>query len=94
MVEDSISRQMVEALLLELTGEEQSRVTKHHTRNVEAYEFYLRGRYFLDKRTSEGVEKSIQYFQQATEKDSKYALAFAGLAEAYVINAVRADMPE
>jgi DNA-binding winged helix-turn-helix (wHTH) protein/TolB-like protein/Flp pilus assembly protein TadD len=91
-VEDSISRQMVDALLLKLTGEEQQQVTKHHTENVEAYEFYLKGRYFLDKRTSEGVKKSIQHFQQAVEKDSEYALAFAGLAEAYVIFAVRADM--
>jgi len=91
-VEDSISRQMVDALLLKLTGEEQQQVTRHHTENVEAYEFYLKGRYFLDKRTSEGVKKSIQYFQQATEKDSKYTLAFAALAEAYVIFAVRADM--
>jgi DNA-binding winged helix-turn-helix (wHTH) protein/TolB-like protein/Flp pilus assembly protein TadD len=91
-VEDSISRQMVDALLLKLTGEEQQQVTRHHTENVEAYEFYLKGRYFLDKRTSEGVKKSIQHFQQAVEKDSEYALAFAGLAEAYVIFAVRADM--
>jgi DNA-binding winged helix-turn-helix (wHTH) protein/TolB-like protein/tetratricopeptide (TPR) repeat protein len=91
-VEDSISRQMVEALLLKLTGEEQSRVTRHYTENVEAYEFYLKGRYFLDKRTPDGVKKSTEYFQQATEKDSKYALAFAGMAESYVILAVRADM--
>jgi adenylate cyclase len=68
-------------------------VAKHYTENVDAYEFYLKGRYFLDKRTPDGVKKSIDYFQQATEKDSKYALAFAGLAESYVIFAVRADMP-
>jgi DNA-binding winged helix-turn-helix (wHTH) protein/TolB-like protein/tetratricopeptide (TPR) repeat protein len=92
-VEDSISRQMTEALLLNLTGEEQTRVAKHYTENVEAYEFYLKGRYFLDKRTPDGVKKSIDYFQEATEKDPKYALAFAGLAESYVIFAVRADMP-
>jgi tetratricopeptide (TPR) repeat protein len=92
-VEDSISRQMVEALLLKLTGEEQNRVAKHYTENVEAYEFFLKGRYFLDKRTPDSVKKSIDYFQQATEKDSKYALAFAGLAESYVVLAVRADMP-
>jgi DNA-binding winged helix-turn-helix (wHTH) protein/TolB-like protein/tetratricopeptide (TPR) repeat protein len=91
-VEDSISRQMVEALL-KLTGEEQQRVTRHPTDNVDAYEDYLKGRYFLDKATPEGVKKSIQHFQQATEKDLKYALAFAGLAEAYIIQGVRFDMP-
>jgi DNA-binding winged helix-turn-helix (wHTH) protein/TolB-like protein/Flp pilus assembly protein TadD len=91
-VEDSISRQMVEALL-KLTGEEQQRVARHPTDNIEAYEYYLKGRYFLEKRTSEGVQKSTEHFQQATEKDAKYALAFAGLAEAYVILGVRADLP-
>ena len=62
-VEDSISRQMTEALLLNLTGEEQTRVAKHYTENVEAYEFFLKGRYFLDKRTPDGVKKSIDYFR-------------------------------
>jgi DNA-binding winged helix-turn-helix (wHTH) protein/TolB-like protein/tetratricopeptide (TPR) repeat protein len=91
-VEDSISRQMVEALLPNLTGEERGRVTKHYTENIEAYELYLKGRYFLDKRTSEGLTKSIEYFQQATERDPRYALAFVGLADAYVQLEVRADM--
>ena len=92
-VEDSISKQMVEALLLNLTGEEQRRVTKHYTENIEAYELYLRGRYFQDKRTPEGLNKSIDYFQLATGKDPRYALAFAGLADSYVVLAVRVDMP-
>ena len=92
-VEDSISKQMVEALLLNLTGEEQRRVTKHYTENIEAYELYLRGRYFQDKRTPEGLNKSIDYFQLATGKDPGYALAFAGLADSYVGLAVRVDMP-
>jgi DNA-binding winged helix-turn-helix (wHTH) protein/TolB-like protein/Tfp pilus assembly protein PilF len=92
-VEDSISKQMVEALLLNLTGEEQRRVTKHYTENIEAYELYLRGRYFQDKRTPEGLNKSIDYFQLATRKDPRYALAFAGLADSYVVLAVRVDMP-
>jgi DNA-binding winged helix-turn-helix (wHTH) protein/TolB-like protein/tetratricopeptide (TPR) repeat protein len=92
-VEDSMSRQMVEALLPNLTGEERRRVTKHYTENIEAYELYLRGRYFQDKRTAEALNKSIDYFQQATEKDPRYALAFAGLADSNVGLAVRADMP-
>jgi DNA-binding winged helix-turn-helix (wHTH) protein/TolB-like protein/Tfp pilus assembly protein PilF len=92
-LEDSISRQMVEALLPNLTGEEHRRVSKHYTDNIEAYELYLRGRYFQDRRTSEDLSKSIQYFQQATEKDPGYALAFAGLADSSVVLAVRADIP-
>jgi len=76
-----------------LTGEEQRRVTKHYTENIEAYELYLRGRYFQDKRTPEGLNKSIDYFKLATGKDPRYALAFAGLADSYVVLAVRVDMP-
>jgi TolB-like protein/Flp pilus assembly protein TadD len=91
-VEDSISKQMVEALLLNLTGEEQRLVTKHHTENIQAYQLYLKGRYFQDKRTPEGWKKGIEYFQQAIEKDPNYALAFAGLADCYVAVAVRTDM--
>lgn len=91
-VEDSISKQMVEALLLNLTGEEQRLVTKHHTENIQAYQLYLKGRYFQDKRTPEGWKKGIDYFQQAIEKDPNYALAFAGLADCYVALAVRTDM--
>lgn len=91
-VEDSISKQMVEALLLNLTGEEQRLVTKHHTENIQAYQLYLKGRYFQDKRTPEGWKKGTDYFQQAIEKDPNYALAFAGLADSYVALAVRTDM--
>ena len=92
-VEDSISRQIADALLLELTGEEQSRIAKHHTENIEAYQLYLKGRYFQDKRELEGIKKSIGYFQQAIEKDPSYALAFAGLADSYGLLVRRADMP-
>jgi DNA-binding winged helix-turn-helix (wHTH) protein/TolB-like protein/Tfp pilus assembly protein PilF len=92
-VEDSISEQMLEALRLSLTGDEQRRITRHYTENIEAYELYLRGRYFQDKRTPEGLNKSIDYFQLATGKDPRYALAFAGLADSYVGLAVRVDMP-
>ncbi|HEU4391482.1 MAG TPA: tetratricopeptide repeat protein [Blastocatellia bacterium] len=91
-IEDSISRQMVEALLLKLTGEEQDRVTKHYTEDTEAYQLYLKGRYFQDKKTPEGWKKSIDYFQQAIEKDPKYSLAFAGLADSYAGLSIRADM--
>jgi DNA-binding winged helix-turn-helix (wHTH) protein/TolB-like protein/Tfp pilus assembly protein PilF len=92
-VEDSISRQIAEALQLNISGDEQKRVTKHSTENVEAYELYLKGDYFQEKRTPDGVARSIEYFQQATAKDPRYALAFAALANSYVVLAIRADMP-
>src|SRR6185295_13085792 len=92
-VEDSISKQMVEALRLNLTGEEQRRVSRHYTENAEAYQLYLKGRYFQDKRTPDALRKSTEYFQQTIELDPRYALAFAGLADSYVILVSRADAP-
>ncbi|PYS74517.1 MAG: hypothetical protein DMF73_03285, partial [Acidobacteria bacterium] len=51
--------------------------------NAEAYQFYLRGRFYWNKRTPEGLKKAIEQFQQAVDKDPSYALAYAGLADAY-----------
>jgi len=83
-VQDSISRQVVQALMLKLTGEEPIRLAKHYTKNTEAYELYLKGRYHLETKGSpEGWKKSVEYFQQAIEKDPGYALAYAGLADSY-----------
>src|SRR5262249_49541439 len=67
------------------TGEEQKRLAKRYTSNSEAYELYLKGRYFWDKRTLEGLDKAISYFNQAIDKDPTYALAYAGLADCYVV---------
>src|SRR5438477_1924312 len=78
---------------LSLTRDEQRRVTKHSTENIEAYELYLKGRFFQDKRTPDGVAKSVGYFQEATVKDPRYALAFAALADSYVLLALRFDIP-
>ncbi|HSP13559.1 MAG TPA: winged helix-turn-helix domain-containing protein [Thermoanaerobaculia bacterium] len=89
-VEDSIAQKIVEALHLNLTRDEQRSVTKHPTENIEAYSLYLKGRYFQDKRTEEGVAKSVEYFQEATVKDPRYALAFAALSDSYELLAVRA----
>jgi DNA-binding winged helix-turn-helix (wHTH) protein/TolB-like protein/Tfp pilus assembly protein PilF len=84
-LQDAISERMAEALALELTGAEQDRLTKRYTQNADAYQLYLRGRYFWNKRTAESLNKGIEYFTQAIEKDSRYALAHAGLADSYII---------
>src|SRR5262249_11235192 len=68
---------------LRLTGEEQKRLTKRDTENTEAYQLYLKGRYYWSKRTPQGFKKAIAHFQQALEKDPGYALAYAGLADCY-----------
>jgi serine/threonine-protein kinase len=83
VVQDEISREISERLRLRLTGREKELLTKHYTENTEAYELYLKGRYFFDKRTVEGVKQSKVYFQEAIKKDPNYALAYTGLANAY-----------
>ena len=82
-VEDSISTKVAAALALKLSGEEQKRLIKRYTDNAEAYQHYLKGRFFWNKRTAEGFTLGIAQFKQAVEKDPGYALAFAGLADSY-----------
>jgi tetratricopeptide (TPR) repeat protein len=75
---------IVDNLKLELLGEEKVTLVKQHTQNLKAYELYLRGRYFWNKRTGEDMKKSVEYFEQAIEEDPLYALAYTGLAFSYV----------
>jgi len=84
-VQEEISREISEKLRLRLTGEEKTRMAKRPTENIEAYQLYLKGRYYWNKRTEEGLRRSIEYFSEATEKDPNYALAHAGLADCYII---------
>jgi DNA-binding winged helix-turn-helix (wHTH) protein/TolB-like protein/Tfp pilus assembly protein PilF len=92
-LQDAIVERLAGALTLKLTGEEQQRLTKRYTENTESYLLYLKGRYHLERRTIADVEKSIDYFQQALAIDPQYALAYAGLAEAYPSLSVLGAMP-
>jgi hypothetical protein len=83
-VEDSISAKVAEALALKVSGEEQKRLTRRYTNNAEAYQLYLKGRYFWNKRTEEGFNQGITHFKLAVAKDATYALAYAGLADSYI----------
>ncbi|MCK4824613.1 tetratricopeptide repeat protein, partial [bacterium] len=58
---------------------------KRYTENIEAFNLYLKGRYFWNKRTEDGLKKGIEYFKQAIEIDPNYALAYAGLADCYIV---------
>jgi TolB-like protein/DNA-binding winged helix-turn-helix (wHTH) protein/Tfp pilus assembly protein PilF len=82
-VQDVISEHVAKSIKPDLSGEERAQLAKRYTDNTEAYEAYVRGLYFWNKRSEEGLEKAAQYFQQAVERDSKFALAYAGLADAY-----------
>ena len=83
-VESEIAGKIAGTLQARLTGPEQRAIAAHPTENSEAHQRYLKGRYFWHKRTEEGLKKSIAYFNQAIEKDPRYALAYSGLGDSYM----------
>jgi len=82
---DEISLAIVDNLKIKLLGEERAKLVKRHTENPEAYNLYVKGRYFLAKGTEEEMEKGLDYFQQAIEEDPTYALAYVGKADCYIL---------
>jgi TolB-like protein/Tfp pilus assembly protein PilF len=84
-VESEIAKTIAETLQAKLTGSEQAAISRKPTANSEAYELYLKGRFFWNKRTSVDLPKSVEYFNQAISKDPNYATAYSGLADAYVL---------
>lgn len=83
-VETEIAKAVAEVLQAKLTGTEKRVIAARPTDNTEAHQLYLKGRFFWNKRTGNDLKKSIEYFQQAIAADPNYALAYAGLADAYV----------
>jgi tetratricopeptide (TPR) repeat protein len=77
-----------------LSDAEQKQLVKRDTTNADAYQFYLRGRYFWNKRTADGLERAIEQFRQAIDRDPSYALGYVGLADSYLITPWYADVPE
>ncbi len=84
-VESEIAKTIAETLQAKLTGSEKNSIAKAPTVNPEAYELYLKGRFFWNKRTGDDLRKSIEYLKQAIAKDPGYALAYAALADSYGI---------
>jgi TolB-like protein/Tfp pilus assembly protein PilF len=84
-VQDDISTEISEKLRLHLTRAEKKRLTRHHTENAESYRLYLKGRHHWNRWTEEEFYRAVEYFQQAVEKDPTYALAYAALADCYVL---------
>jgi len=82
-VQEEIAREISERLRTRLTIEEQKQFSKRYTGDVQAYQLYLKGRYYWNKRTRDGYKKATQQFEQAIEKDPSYALAYAGIADCY-----------
>ena len=84
-VQDEVSQKISQSLRIRLTGDDEEKLAKRYTKDAEAYELYLKGRYFWNKRNEEGFRNGINYFKQAEEKDPTYALAFSGLADSYAL---------
>lgn len=82
-IQEKVSRSIVVALELALLHEEGERIAKRYTNSLEAYNMYLKGRYFWNKRGEQGFRRAIEYFEQAIREDSSYSLAHAGLADCY-----------
>jgi TolB-like protein/Flp pilus assembly protein TadD len=83
-VESEIAKTIADTLQAKLSGSEKHAIAARPTENTEAHQLYLKGRFFWNKRTGNDLKKSIDYFQQAITADPNYALAYAGVADAYV----------
>lgn len=83
--ESDIAKTIAETLQAKLTGSEKTAMSKKPTANPEAYELYLKGRFFWNKRTGADLRKAIDFFNQAIAKDPNYALAYSGLADSYLL---------
>jgi eukaryotic-like serine/threonine-protein kinase len=92
-VQQEISREISERLRTKLSGEEQRQLTRRDTSNPEAYAFYLKGRYYWNKRTADNIRTAIDQFQQAADKDPNYALAYVGLADCYSLQELYVGTP-
>src|SRR5216117_4155311 len=85
VIESEIAEAIADKLQAKLTGQEKDAISNHPTENSEAHQLYLKGRYFWNKRTADGLKTSISYFNQAIDKDPAYGPAYAGLADAYAV---------
>jgi eukaryotic-like serine/threonine-protein kinase len=92
-IQDSISSQITKALAIDLTADQRKQIAKRYTKRTDAYNAYLMGLHFYNKRSKEGLEKAIDYFSQATQLDPDYALAYALLADCYCLQAYYTFVP-
>src|SRR5262249_41149634 len=84
-LQDEVARDIASHIKVKLTPQEKTRLDNARPGNPEVYELYLKGRYYWNKRTPATLKKSLEYFQQAIEKDPSYALGYAGSADAYAM---------
>jgi serine/threonine protein kinase/tetratricopeptide (TPR) repeat protein len=92
-LQDDVTLAIVEKLKVNLLGEESAALVKRYTENVEAYNLYLKGRYFWSQDTKAGFDQSLEYYKQAIEIEPLYALAYAGMADSYLSYAFNGNSP-
>jgi TolB-like protein/Tfp pilus assembly protein PilF len=83
-IQDEISLAIVDKLSVRLLGGERSKILKHQTEDIDAYNLYLKGRYFWSKRTETSLRRAVEYFEEAIARDPGYALAYVGIADSWV----------
>jgi len=93
LIQSEVAQNVAMELKAKLTSEEKEQIGKNYTNNTEAYSLYLQGRYFWYRRTKEDLARSVEYFEKAISIDQEYALAYAGLADAYFIQAYWGWLP-
>ncbi len=93
VLQSAVAQVIARQIEIKLTPEQQARLARSRTVNPQAYEAYLKGRYFWNKRTEEGYKEAIVYFREALERDPAYAQAYAGLADAYALLSEGYGMP-
>ncbi len=92
-IQEKVAGEIVQALQLRLSSDEKQILKKRFTKNTEAYQLYLQGRFFWNKRSEDGVQTAIKYFEAAIEKIQRYALAWAGIADSYNVLGEYGNIP-
>src|SRR5260370_26558689 len=92
-MEDAVSEHVAQSIRLQLNGKEKKRFAKRPTDSGEAYQAYIRGRYFWNKRTDEGMKKGLAYFREAIALDPTFAQAYVGVADSYATLGLYAVLP-
>jgi eukaryotic-like serine/threonine-protein kinase len=92
-LQGEIARDVSNKLKTKLSGAEETKVTRAGTSDTDAYQAYLKGRYYWNRRTSENLKKALEQFKAATDRDPNYALAYVGLADCYVVLTEYAGIP-
>lgn len=82
-VQEEMAEDIARSLRLQLTGQQRERLLRRDTHNTDAYQAYLKGRYYWNKRTADGIRTSLEHFHEAIDLDPNYALAYSGMADAY-----------